>query len=362
MRTEYQRKFAGIWIPAHIWLRKDLCANEKFLLAEIDSLDNERKGCYASNEYFADLLGVSISRIEQIIAQLRKKNLIKTVFFNGRKRGLKCIPFSNFNHSIMEQTHNKLWVRPIINYGCEEVKNNHKSLNNNDLENSNPLRYNSIYNINNNINKINKKFSFLNLFPEHFKQNETFQKIWNEWEQHRKERKHSLTKTSVTRQVNLLTKYSIQEAIDCITHSITMGYIGLFPPKKDIQLKNFVNKNPLYLVLKKITGISYDSFDWEKLFSEYKEFFILLENKLKGRYKEFLDERFSNCDEMIKRFSDFITEEYSSFQEMKPIMLKPSGKMFQKFLIKEFHKNNIPISLLEKIRSNINGTIYQEKN
>ena len=47
------RDFKGIWIPREIWLAEDLSHIEKLYLAEIDSLDNGKKGCFASNAYFS---------------------------------------------------------------------------------------------------------------------------------------------------------------------------------------------------------------------------------------------------------------------------------------------------------------------
>lgn len=69
------RAFRGIWIPAEIWLNKDLSTNEKVLLAEIDSLSGE-EGCYASNQYFADFFGLSKERARKVIASLKDKGYI----------------------------------------------------------------------------------------------------------------------------------------------------------------------------------------------------------------------------------------------------------------------------------------------
>ena len=43
---EQERAFKGIWIPKEIWLSQDLTMQEKIMLVEIDSLDNE-SGCFA---------------------------------------------------------------------------------------------------------------------------------------------------------------------------------------------------------------------------------------------------------------------------------------------------------------------------
>ena len=49
-----ERDFKGIWIPKEIWLDDRLNALEKMILMEIDSLDTDEKGCYATNDYIAE--------------------------------------------------------------------------------------------------------------------------------------------------------------------------------------------------------------------------------------------------------------------------------------------------------------------
>lgn len=83
-----QRDFKGIWIPAEIWLNTDLSFLEVILLAEIDSLVKD-EGCYASNAYFAEFLGVSETYVSKAISSLTKKGLVYQAAFNGRNRVLK---------------------------------------------------------------------------------------------------------------------------------------------------------------------------------------------------------------------------------------------------------------------------------
>lgn len=71
-----ERKFKGIWIPKEIWLTDELSLQEKVVLVEIDSLDDEETGCYASNKYFADFFKLTNGRISQIIKQLQQKGYI----------------------------------------------------------------------------------------------------------------------------------------------------------------------------------------------------------------------------------------------------------------------------------------------
>lgn len=83
------RDFKGIWIPQSLWLDPRLSPNEIILLAEVVSLD-DGDGCFASNEYLGNFLGVSSGRAANILSHLRNLKLIKTISFDGRKRKIKA--------------------------------------------------------------------------------------------------------------------------------------------------------------------------------------------------------------------------------------------------------------------------------
>lgn len=72
-----ERGFKGIWIPKEIWLNESLSIQEKVFLVEIDSLDNDEDGCFASNEYFSNFFKLSKNRCSEIIKSLEKKGFIK---------------------------------------------------------------------------------------------------------------------------------------------------------------------------------------------------------------------------------------------------------------------------------------------
>ena len=96
------REFRGIWIPKEVWLNKDLSANEKILLAEIDSLGGLSDGCFASNQYLAEFFGLSKDRISKLISGLKNKGYItvELVYKEGTcevdKRIIKLNPYSYF--------------------------------------------------------------------------------------------------------------------------------------------------------------------------------------------------------------------------------------------------------------------------
>ncbi len=88
-QTNEKRQFLGIWIPRDIYLNKKLSWTDKILLVEIESLDNER-GCFASNDYFAEFLSCTTTTISTSISKLKKLGYVKQVSFDGRTRVLKA--------------------------------------------------------------------------------------------------------------------------------------------------------------------------------------------------------------------------------------------------------------------------------
>lgn len=81
-----ERNFKGIWIPKEIWITDKLSLQEKVILVEIDSLENEERGCYASNKYFADFFNISNGRVSQIIKQLEEKGYLDVKYnYKGKE-------------------------------------------------------------------------------------------------------------------------------------------------------------------------------------------------------------------------------------------------------------------------------------
>ena len=98
-----ERQFKGIWIPSEIWLTDELTILEKIVLVEIDSLEDEIKGCFASNKYFANFFKLSPGRISQIIKNLTEKNYIEVKYIKEGKEiierqiRIKRPPYPLFN-------------------------------------------------------------------------------------------------------------------------------------------------------------------------------------------------------------------------------------------------------------------------
>lgn len=83
-----ERKFQGIWIPASLWLRRDLSLTEKALLLEIKSFDNDF-GCVATNKRLGEALDLNPHSVSRIVKILANKGLIEVNYkdfntFEGR--------------------------------------------------------------------------------------------------------------------------------------------------------------------------------------------------------------------------------------------------------------------------------------
>ena len=116
MSEDPKRGFTGIFIPVEILDNKDLKPIEMFLLAQINALDkgNDGNGCYASNEYLGNLLGVKTNTISIYISHLKELGLLEQVGFDGRRRLLSV-------NGRVSQTSNPAYHK------CESHSNSSKS-------------------------------------------------------------------------------------------------------------------------------------------------------------------------------------------------------------------------------------------
>lgn len=115
-------------IPANVRYDAELTANAKLLYGEITALCNQKGFCWATNEYFAKLYGVSKWTVSTWISQLVKKGYV--IIEMKYKEGTKLIEerrlrlpepntcYENPQHPIAEN-HNTLLGKSTIPY-CEK--------------------------------------------------------------------------------------------------------------------------------------------------------------------------------------------------------------------------------------------------
>lgn len=90
---EPQKQYTGVWIPKDIFDNPKLTPFQKFLLAEIHSLD-PGNGCFASNEWLAKKLHSTAGNVANEITTLRKHGYIVDRKFDGRKRFISAVGFT----------------------------------------------------------------------------------------------------------------------------------------------------------------------------------------------------------------------------------------------------------------------------
>ncbi len=86
------RDFIGIWIPKEIWLNPNISMSAKCLWAEIRSLyKQEVGGCYASEAYLSEFMGIQRRRFYELIQELTENGLLEKVSCDGRRTIRKAL-------------------------------------------------------------------------------------------------------------------------------------------------------------------------------------------------------------------------------------------------------------------------------
>jgi hypothetical protein len=226
-----ERDFQGVWIPKEIWLNEELTIQEKALLVEIKSLDNE-VGCYAKNKHFMEFLGVGERRIQLIIQGLIKRGYLTSTF--KYKEGTK---------EIEKRT---LKVDKVKYFGIQKGEN----IPNEVVNKSTPppgeescttpgeekfAVSNTIY-----IKKKKKEKSEFDIVIEKYTVNEKLRNVLYEFIKSRKAIKKPATTEALKRILKKLDGLttSDDEKIAILGESIMNGWAGVFPLKKETSKKN----------------------------------------------------------------------------------------------------------------------------
>ena len=67
----------GLWMPSEILINDKLSDKEKIILSMIIYLSKDKGYCFATNNYFSDILNVTVVSVSRIINSLKKKKYIK---------------------------------------------------------------------------------------------------------------------------------------------------------------------------------------------------------------------------------------------------------------------------------------------
>lgn len=204
-------------IPANIRYDTSVTPNAKLLYGEITALCNERGYCWANNEYFANLYGVSKVSISKWISQLVESGYINSII--EYKEGTKEI--LNRYLTIVNDPIKEKFNTPIK----EKFKDNNTIINNT---------------INNTLNKKEKKKTEFDMLVEGYTDNLDLRNAIYEFIKMRKAIKAPMTSNALKLMLNKLNKLSDNDStkIAIIEQSIMNSWKGIFELKVD----NYSNK------------------------------------------------------------------------------------------------------------------------
>ena len=215
-----ERAFKGIWIPAEIWLSKELKIMEKLFLVEIDSLDNE-DGCFASNEYFSNFFDLSKNRCSEIIKSLEKKGFIEIEYIYKKNK-------KSIEKRIIKIIRN-------IDQGYSENRRGYSE----NCEDNNTNNNISINNTNNKKEK-KKKRTDLDVLINEYTSNSFLQETIIDFMKMRKSIKKPVTERALKGILNKLDKLATTDdiKIKILENSIENCWQGVFPLKDNLSNYN----------------------------------------------------------------------------------------------------------------------------
>lgn len=86
-----KQEIQGIWISEITIAVKDLSWADKALLEKMNQLDNSEKGCFASNQYLADFLGIKKQSAANAVTSLVKRKFLHRIWSDGKNRGYRSV-------------------------------------------------------------------------------------------------------------------------------------------------------------------------------------------------------------------------------------------------------------------------------
>ena len=123
-------------VPAEVRYDPELKPNAKLLYGELTALCNDKGYCWATNEYFAELYGLSSGTVSRLISQLEKKGYIRcemAATASGSERRIYAGVFLVAPHGGLDENDNtpQEGVDENVKGGLDEnVKQNNTGINN----------------------------------------------------------------------------------------------------------------------------------------------------------------------------------------------------------------------------------------
>lgn len=203
--------FVGIFIARDLWLREDLTVTEKVLAGVIDALD-KGQGCWASNAYLANTIGVGERQIRDYLARLEEGQVIRRWIVDGNRR-IASIYAGTKNNSSTEENRLPPRQETAANRVVDKVKDT----------------------------KNKKACLFESLAKYRVEPTDAVKSLILSYIEHRVEIKRPLTQRALDANVEIVqseaTKHGIAFEVagkEMIDASVRNGWYGLFPVRKQI--------------------------------------------------------------------------------------------------------------------------------
>lgn len=203
--------FVGIFIPRELWLRADLTITEKVLAGVIDALDRGT-GCWASNSYLADTLGVGERQIREYLGRLEQANVVRRWSTDGQRMISTIYSTGRKDPTTVEE---KI-LPPRLNTATNSIGDNIKYINNR--------------------GDASLSIGFVKLKVD---LDAVAEKAFKEFLDHRKEIKRPLTQRALEGNIETVKSEAIKHGLtfgamakEMVDASIRSGWYGLFPTRK----------------------------------------------------------------------------------------------------------------------------------
>lgn len=200
-----QVKFSGLWMPKEVFETSSLTLMEKVCFSLIDSLDGD-DGCFASNVYLSNVLGVEKRQLQNILNKLIERGLVFRAYSPVGRRILQTV----HSNALRDAIHCTRPMQSIAPPPCNPLHPYNKGDNKED----------------------NTKIKGLVDAPSFPFESEEFLTAWQSWLDYRKEIRKKLTPSTIKKQFNEFKKWGEQKAIISIEMSIKNGWQGLFEPAR----------------------------------------------------------------------------------------------------------------------------------
>jgi hypothetical protein len=238
-----ERDFKGVWIPKELYLDENLSWAEKILLVEIDSLDRDDNGCFASNEYLSKFLMLKEGTVANMIIKLIERGYLIKRGFDGRKR---YISVNQYFTKTLKQDSQNYESRVHKNMNSESIKIL--------KQDSQKCEHSNTYNntVNNSFNKdsfsVEKKFKnkAVEIYPTNF--TDKMIKASNDFFEYRKQigkpfKADKSIQTKISQWSQQIDNYGENAVIQSIETAIANQYQGTFIDKQ--YLTQSQTQNPL---------------------------------------------------------------------------------------------------------------------